>query len=147
VCLIIDANVVHRVLLSTDDADFCDVSARLFGTGKATASLVYGGQLLREYETSPAVMKRLRLLDQAGRARVIPSANVDEETEMVSRLGLCVSNDAHVIALARVADVRLLCSKDQALHRDFTNKKLLDRPRAKVYQSRTHKRLLSKFCG
>ena len=147
VCLIIDANVVHQVLLRQDDADFRDVSARLFGADKATASVVYGGRLLVEYQTSEQVMRVLRLLDQAGRARAIPSDQVDEETRRVSKSELCVSNDPHIIALARVSKVRLLCSRDRALHNDFTNKRLLDSPRGKVYQKRSHKRLLVRFCG
>ena len=46
---------------------------------------------------------------------------------------LCASNDSHIIALAQVANARMLYSRDQDLHQDFTNLALLDRPRGKVY--------------
>lgn len=146
-CLIIDNNVVHRILLRQDDEDFRDVSARLFGKSRARAVVVYGGLLLEEYQLNREVLRRLRALDQAGRARIVPFDLVQQETEAVQQSGLCVSNDAHVIALARVGKVRLLCSHDQALHQDFTNKRLLDEPRGKVYQNRKHNRLLTAFCS
>ena len=58
---------------------------------------------------------------------------VDARAEEVERTGLCVSNDFHIIALAQVAGARMLYSRDQDLHRDFTNPALLDHPRGKVY--------------
>ena len=147
-CLIIDNNVVHRILLRQDDEDFRDVSARLFGKSGARAVVVYGGLLLaREYKLNREVLRVLRALDQAGRARIVPFDLVQEETDAVEESGLCVSNDSHIIALARVGKVRLLCSHDRDLHQDFTNKSLLDEPRGKVYQTRKHKKLLNHFCG
>ena len=61
-------------------------------------------------------------------------------------LDLCVSNDVHILALARAAGVRLLISLDRDLHRDFTNPQILRNPRGKVYQNRQHAKLLNKPC-
>ena len=47
------------------------------------------------------------------------------------------SDDPHIIALALVADVKLLISKDQRLHEDFK-----DLCKGKVYQQANHSRLL-----
>jgi hypothetical protein len=146
VCLIVDSNVVHRVLLDPTDKDFRDIYVSLFGKGRVRAVVVYGGRLLEEYGTSARVIRALAALDRAGRARAIPAQTVGEETSKVIQSGLCVSNDHHVIALARVSGVRLLCSNDQPLHQDFTNKKVIDKPRGKVYQKRKHKPLLARFC-
>jgi hypothetical protein len=38
------------------------------------------------------------------------------------------SNDCHVIALATIANVRILCTDDVSLMSDFKDKRLLDRP-------------------
>jgi hypothetical protein len=143
-CLIVDMNVAHKVLLTNSDPDFKDVRASLFGNQGTIAKLVYGGEFLREYNGNRAVLRRVAVLDTAGRTRKMRDDQVDEEAKNVA--GSCVSDDPHIIALARVSGVRLLCSHDHALHKDFTNKALLDNPRGKVYQNAGHKDLLRQFC-
>jgi hypothetical protein len=86
-------------------------------------------------------------LDRKGRARAVSGALVDEETAALRASGLCRSNDVHVIALARVGRVGLLCACDNALKRDFKTKALIDRPRGKVYNRKSHKELLREFCS
>ncbi|MCI0490774.1 MAG: hypothetical protein L0229_29625 [Blastocatellia bacterium] len=146
-CLIVDVNVAHRVLLVSDDPDFKDVHICLFTNSNPKGSLVYGGKLTDEYSRNHEIIRTLVKLDQAGRARKADDDLVNEEMERIIQSGLCESNDEHIIALARVGRVRLLCSHDKDLHADFTNKALLDKPRGKVYQKPRHKNLLSRFCG
>ncbi len=146
-CIIVDVNVASKVLLTPDDPDFRDVYISLFKNKKPKASLVYGGKLLDEYSRNLAVRRMLAILDRAGRTRKIDDDAVEKEIEIVIQIGSCISNDKHIIALARVGNTRLLCSHDKALHADFTNKALLDKPRGKVYQNRGHKKLLERFCG
>lgn len=145
-CLIVDMNVAHKILLTNSDVDFKDVHASLFGSKGTIATLVYGGQLLQEYNGNQAVRRRVAVLDAAGRARKVNDGRVDDETQRLSQSGLCSSDDPHIVALARISGVRLLCSHDQQLHHDFTNKRLLDDPRGKVYQNPTHNHLLRRFC-
>lgn len=142
-CTIVDACVATRVLLVQDDPDFSLI--RQFLLSKKL-QLVYGGKLREEYLAMAAVAKFLHILDQAGIAKAIPDADVDADVLVVMKLGLCQSNDAHIIALARVSGARLLCSLDQALHQDFTNPRLLNRPRGKVFQGVAHKKLLRRRC-
>ena len=52
------------------------------------------------------------------------------------------SNDAHIIALAIVAKVRVLVSGDRDLCTDFKNPNLVG---GKVYQNKTHAHLLSRY--
>ena len=68
------------------------------------------------------------------------------ETAAVKALSICVSNDPHVIALARISGARLLCSRDQKLHSDFGNKHLVDNPRGSVYQDIPHAPLIARHC-
>lgn len=145
-CLIIDNDVVARVFAGAEDPDFAELFGCLFGAAKPTVSIVYGGRLREEYLQNLKVVRLLTTLDRAGRARVIPDANIAEEEAAVVASGACVSNDYHIIAIARVSGVRVLCSHDQALHQDFTNKILIDHPRGKVYQNHSHRHLLVQAC-
>jgi len=76
----------------------------------------------------------------------VPDQKITEELRTVIDLGLCKSNDAHVIALARAAKARVLVSDDRDLFRDFKNPRLLNNPRGKVYQRRQHAKLLNTPC-
>lgn len=80
----------------------------------------------------------------AKRDEIVPVA------QQLRRRRDCVSNDAHVIALAQVTGARLLFSNDSALQSDFKNKLLIDQPRGKVYSTtysknvtRMHRQLLN----
>lgn len=52
----------------------------------------------------------LRVLEQAGRARKIADNPIEAELGKVTELGICKSNDPHILALARAGNVRLLCT-------------------------------------
>ncbi len=145
-CLIVDVNVVREVFSDTEEPDFADVRNALFLSKSPVVKIVYGGLLREEYLRLEEVRRALVILDRAGRTHKISDADVEAETIAVETLSLCVSNDTHIIALARVAGVRLLCSRDKALHTDFNNKKLVDSPRGKVYQNASHKHLIKRFC-
>lgn len=145
-CLIVDVNVAPRILLTDNDRDFSYVHISLFGSKKPIATLAYGGKLLDEFSRNHQLTRKLAELDRAGRARIVEDHLIEEQLELIVQLGLCRSDDEHIIALARAGKVRLLCSFDKALHADFRNKALLDNPRGKVYQNRKHKRLLTEFC-
>ncbi len=145
-CLIVDVNIAPKVLLPINDADFKHVQERLFAMHGLTATLVYGGHLKVEYERIQSIWPFLRRLDQMGRVRIVDSSLVEAEQEQVLALGLCCSDDPHIIALARVSNVRLLCSEDGDLAADFTNKDLIDEPRGKVYKKAAHRHLIAEFC-
>lgn len=146
-CLIIDNSVRDRVFFKPDDRDFQDLHSCLIGDGLPAVRIVYGGELRREYLKSKEVMKQLVELDRKSRARIVSDAQVDEATAVLKASGLCRSNDAHVIALAKVGKVALLCACDKELKRDFKTKALIDKPRGKVYNRKSHKELLREFCG
>jgi hypothetical protein len=147
-CLIVDANVASLVLVAEDDPNFGFVHECLFDTKKLRAKLVYGGErLLGEYRAAHgSLLDIVEELDRRGRTKQIPGDVVEQEIAAIVALGLCRSNDHHIIALARTSVGRLVCSRDVDLHADFTNKKLIDRPRGKVYQGPEHKSLVAKLC-
>lgn len=127
---------------------FCESTPDLQSLRQAvlssTCRLYYGGDLRREYFRSEKVRRKLKLLDQAGRAKAVSDAAVDTKTAEVKPQ--CVSDDPHVIALAIVSGARLLCSRDQALHTDFDNPQLIHSPRGYVYQNASHEHLIRRCC-
>lgn len=146
-CLIVDNDASDRVFFHPDDRDFQDLHACLIGDGLPAVRIVYGGELRREYLKRLRVRKLLVELDRRGRARVESDALVDEEAAALKASGLCRSNDVHVIALARVGRVGLLCACDNDLKQDFKTKALIDKPRGKVYNRKSHKELLRECCS
>lgn len=111
---------------------------------ESRCALYYGGKLKREYFRSEKVKRMVKMLDQAGRARAVSDAAVDKKTEEVAPQ--CVSDDPHIIALAIQSGARLLCSRDQALHADFTNPRIIHSPRGHVYQNASHEHLIRLCC-
>lgn len=144
-CLIVDINIAEKVF-KPNDPEFCHVHSALFTAKHPPAKLVYGGKLTQEYNESEKLRRMLRVLDSMGRTRIIPDEKVDAECAAVEMLGICVSNDAHIIALARASKVRLLCTHDGDLISDFNNKSLVNCPRGKVYSCAANKGLLVQFC-
>lgn len=137
-CVIIDMNVAHRVLTDRPSPEYDPVHDGLFR--QRTLRLAVGGTLRREYFRSREVTTMLRVLDQAGVARIYDDVVVDAETATVVGLSQCVSDDPHVIALARVSGARVICSEDKRLHADIKNPRLLRR--VGVYQHVSHSHLL-----
>lgn len=141
-CLIVDANVVHQVFPEPSE-HFRPIHEALAG---GRASFVYGGELTREYQRTALSRSFLRRLDQQGAARQIPDVMVDTETKKVQKRGGYRSNDPHILALAIVSRVRLLCSEDEELGEDFTNPKILPRPRGNIYKRGEHVHLIDRHC-
>jgi hypothetical protein len=138
--LIIDSNCFAAALSNIPDVEFVPLlnSVR---TGKR--GIAYGGTtLLQEYKRVATAWGLLLKLDQAGRAKLFPSGAVDQMALHISGLGILVSDDAHIVALALVSGARLLCSRDGRLHTDFTNPAVIRKPRGKVYQNSSHSHLL-----
>ncbi len=139
-CLIVDNNLAADFFCGSNP-DLAPLQTAVFNS---RCCLHYGGKLREEYFRSSKVRRMLLELDRAGRAKAVPDALVDEKTVRISTK--CSSDDAHVVALALVSGSRLLCSRDQALHADFTNPELVNNPRGVVYQNPRHKHLIRKHC-
>jgi hypothetical protein len=133
-CIIIDANVGNEFGPLTDDAR-CVYEWLIAGGRVAT-----GGRLKTEL-----LRTKFRNLYQplllAGRLLEYANNEVDRMEGELRQGNTCTSDDAHIIALARVSDSRTLFSRDVDLHADFCGRMLL-RPRGRVYQNRSHQHLL-----
>jgi hypothetical protein len=142
--LIIDANVASNALRDPPRPEFVPICEALFS---GSARMVHGGKLTDEYLRIGSIRSALSQLDRAGRVVVLIRAEVDAFERLLADAGVCESDDPHIIAIAQLSGARLLCSNDQDLHRDFTNKDLVDKPRGSVYQNESHKHLIRKYCG
>jgi predicted nucleic acid-binding protein len=140
-CLIVDTNVAHRVILKEDDPDFSSLSHEI---NRGNARIVYGGKLREEYRQHELLRQRVLSLDRAGIARQVSSIDYQSELEKVEATHLCVSNDAHIIALARAAKVRLICTSDTDLMKDVKNRKLVRE--GKVYTGLNCFHLIRECC-
>src|SRR6266851_3568384 len=105
-CLIVDMNIAHRVLLAENDPDFFEVRRRLLAASGRYVRLVYGGKLRDEYLRNVSIKRVVAVLDRAGRTRVIPDDKIANEVKAIRGLNLCVSDDEHIIGLARASGVR-----------------------------------------
>ena len=137
-CIIVDANRLGGVLADPADVDAAPVRAWLEGGGRIVYST--GGAFARE--VGGRMRDRLLTYAQAGRADYVPADQLaDDERILAARRDLR-SDDPHVLALARKTGTRLLYTGDRALMADFKNKKLIDRPRGKVYTGAANAALL-----
>jgi hypothetical protein len=143
-CLIVDANQASLVFGLAKSPGLLALRNAIF-SDRGKIKVVCGGALIDEYRLA-GVLRVIRALDQAGRVRIVPSKDVDSETDRLRHAGVCRSNDQHIIALARVSGVRVLCTRDAELHADFKNPKLISKPRGQIYQTERHQRLLAKHC-
>ena len=128
-CAILDANAAGEVF----GHDRPEAGAEFFNwINKGRGRLVSGGKLLHELDRTPA-REWMRQAMLAGLMRKVDDSEMDTKTAELRNS--CRSDDPHVIALAQTSGARLLYSNDRNLHQDFTNKKLIDKPRGKVYST------------
>ncbi len=98
--------------------------------------MALGGKLRQELSDDGKNQNFMRIYNQLGlngRVKDIPDSIVDSEMETLEAQQICRSNDAHILALARVSGARLLYTNDQALQRDFNNPQIVSDPRGQVY--------------
>jgi hypothetical protein len=140
VCLIIDSNVVHKI----SDVDHQPIMMAL---AAKKATLVYGGELRREYRKIKDFYHKILLrLDQSGAAKIYLDKEIDQKTDDLKQAGGYSSDDPHILALAIVTGARLVCSEDNAVCSDFKNKTLINNPRGSVYRKASHAHLIRKHC-
>ena len=134
-CAIVDVNVSHEVFGTNRPKAGERFFERL---NSGSLHLVVSRKLLAELDYGKA-QQWIQQGINAGIVHQETTGTVDEREEELSREGRCLSNDAHIIALAQISGARLLYSNDRALHEDFRNKRLIDRPRGKVYSTNERK--------
>jgi hypothetical protein len=147
VCVIVDNDVVSRVLLHSDDSDYRVMHRALFGRRRPYARIVYGGKLAREYAKSEKIRRAIAVLDRAARARVVSDDAIAHQAQWAEASGFVRSNDAHVIGLARASGARILCSEDALLRDDFRDRRLVPAPRGRIFSNDGHAHMIRADCA
>ena len=134
-CAIVDANVAHETFGGSHQRN--EAGRRFFDwlrTGKG--KLVIGGKLRGELMKLRSFSEWAAQAVQAGILQSVDDVAVNEEAYGLESGNALRSDDAHIIALARVSGARLLYSNDQDLQEDFTDRRLVNQPRGKVFSTR-----------
>lgn len=138
-CAIVDASVASRFFNAPVDPELEPLWKWI---EQRNGALAVGGKLLlKEYAEVGNAARLVRNWERAGLAHVVSASEVKAEANAIE--GRCTSDDAHVVALARLSGARILCSSDKDLHRDFRDPELINAPRGYVYQSAGHQHLLA----
>ena len=135
-CIILDADFFHKVK-NLVDQDMRPVRNWL---DNKNGKIVYSttDKFKREWE-KPGMEEQLRTWRQAGKLKLVSRQWVQEKENELN--GKIASNDEHVIALAIIANVKVLVSGgDKKLHKDFKNPELVG---GKVYRQKSHSHLLT----
>ncbi|MCY4116492.1 MAG: hypothetical protein OXF55_06300 [Caldilineaceae bacterium] len=130
-CIILDANLFGNF----DDPHNEDMRPVHRWLSKQNGKIVYSDTSKFRDEWMKGGNVLLERLRQDGSLRLVPRADVEQIERSLE--GTIQSDDEHIVALALVADVRVLVSNDKALHQDF--KCIV---RGKVYQTKSHAHLL-----
>ncbi len=139
-CIIVDTNKLGDLLADPASEDSGPIRDWL---NRGKGSIVYSTDGRFAKEIRGRARAKLAVYEQAGRATKIPGSRfADDERNLKTRANLR-SDDPHVLALARAAGVRLLYTADRDLISDFTDRRVIDRPRGKVYSGARNAALLT----
>ena len=110
---------------------------------KRDGKIAYSDIEKLEEEWDNGGMQNLRnRLRQRGKLKIVSPQDVEEKASELK--GMISSDDEHIIALALIADVKVLVSYregDRDLFTDFKNRELV---RGKVYTRKAHTHMLTK---
>jgi len=139
VCVIIDTNVVGITFGPTPNRDAEPLLKWLIHDNGV---MIFGGRLANELRKTATALRFVNQLRSAGRAKELPSAEVRQEEHSLHEHYTLRSNDAHVLALARLSGARVLFTDDYKLRDDFKNRRIIRDPGGRIYASREHAHLL-----
>jgi len=132
-CVIIDANLAPRIFNVPTPPEFRPLLRWIYSE---RGGLVFGGLNMKELFRIKRARHAIKELRRHHRAIEILGTEA-EQSRIEADLPF-VSDDPHIIALARLSNARTLCSEDNDLHSDFKNLKLIPRPKGRIYQNQSH---------
>ena len=137
-CIIVDANMFGRFRDPANE----DMEPVWNWLRKKDGKIAYSNteKFEEEWERG-GVTDLIKLLRQVEQLKEIPPPEVAAKENELNLTGVIRSDDPHIIALAVIANVKVLVSNDRRLHEDFKNRDLVG---GRVYQTKSHSRLLRK---
>lgn len=139
-CIIIDSDSIYHFFKKPDHVNMRPLHTWLKRSGR----IVYSTGDKFSTELKKDVRKQLEQLFRRGKALFIADDKVASEVQnlinLKQRLGI-VSDDLHILALARLSKTSLLVSGDTKLHKDFKNRDIIPF-QVKIYQDKSHDHFL-----
>ena len=135
-CVILDVNNIGKFNEPADE----DMKPVWNWLDRQNGKIAYSNtkKFEEEWEKGGGIQLR-RELQRRNKLKEIPAQDVQEKADELE--GKIESDDPHIIALAIIANVKVLVSNDRTLHEDFKNRDLVG---GRVYQTKSHSRLLRK---
>ena len=135
-CVILDVNSIGKFKDPADE----DMEPVWNWLDRRNGKIAYAStkKFEEEWEKGGEIQLR-RELQRRDKLKEIPAQDVQEKAEELE--GNIELDDPHIIALAIIANVKVLVSNDRTLHEDFKNRNLVG---GRVYQTKSHSRLLRK---
>ena len=135
-CVILDVNSIGKFKDPADE----DMEPVWNWLDRRNGKIAYAStkKFEEEWEKGGGIQLRMEL-QRRDKLKEIPAQDVQEKAEELE--GKIESDDPHIIALAIIANVKVLVSNDRTLHEDFKNRNLVG---GRVYQTKSHSRLLRK---
>lgn len=135
-CIILDVNCISKFKNPTDE----DMEPVWDWLERKNGKIVYAytEQFNKEWDEGGGYQLR-RDLQRRGKFKERLAQEVQEKADELEQSDILRSDDPHIIALAIIAEVKVLVSNDRRLHEDFKNRNLVG---GKVYQRKSHSRLL-----
>ena len=137
-CMIVDNDRMDVFLTQRDHNDIKPIYQWLEKSG----NIVYSTGTTFATELSRKAKIGLQELKLSGRAQEVSDSGVKKEIAKLSEKNVAMSNDLHILALARVSGARLLHTGDLRLMQDFKNRDIIKGPRGKVYSGQQNTSLL-----
>ncbi len=135
-CAILDVNLIGRFKKDPVDEDLKFVHQWL---ERKNGKIVYSDteKFRKEWDKGGGYTLR-RQLQRRGKLKLVLAQDVQEKNDKIK--DEIKSDDPHIIALALIAEVKVLISKDNKLIADFK----VHVSQGKVYKTKSHKHLLTK---
>ena len=133
-CVILDVNSISKFKDPADE----DMEPVWNWLDRQNGKIAYANtkKFEEEWERGGGIQLR-RELQRRNKLKEIPAQDVQAKADELA--GQIRSDDPHIIALAIIAEVKVLVSNDRRLHEDFKNRNLVG---GSVYQTKSHSRLL-----
>ena len=135
-CVILDVNNIGKFNEPADE----DMKPVWNWLDRQNGKIAYAStkKFEEEWERGGGIQLR-RELQRRNKLKEMPAQDVQQKAAELE--GKIESDDPHIIALAIIANVKVLVSNDRRLHEDFKNRDLVG---GSVYQTKSHSRLLRK---
>lgn len=131
-CAIVDASGANDVFGKNRP----EIGIAFFEWIEAHGRIFTGGKLTMEIGVlCPRFLKWAEEAERTRKLVKISRSKIDTEANAISKRRGLRSDDAHILAIARVGEARLLYSNDKSLLEDFVDSRFIRRPKGDTMTS------------